>query len=282
MPDDPYRSPPTVSEADAEVARLAAEGERRAHEERLRKARAQDAEKEHAVLARVREALASSKQFSDRSDEEDPGDAVAVDRATRGLRWASNVAFVLAGVGILPFVFQLPQPRDHYAFGLEQSVGPFVVFGSFLLAMAALGGASLLRSSAQRKASGLSAEAVRRRREAYDPVSAAKAWVARLPFAMEGFLDVLAQEPEVKCRLEVELTWDDSRGEPDGGTLQGIVGLVDADARVVSNNGPAVTIASGEISNDAVAEYLLALVEKVLIPLHRSHALVHVSIRRGR
>ena len=124
-------------------------------------------------------------------------------------------------------------------------------------------------------------------------MAAERAWVASLPFELEGYFEVLAAEPSAVCKLRVELVWQTVGADP--ATLQGVVGLLDTDARVTERAADAATITSGVVSgatgirinrvpvhrNHRVAAYLHRLVDVVLLPVHRNRPLARVSVTRG-
>jgi hypothetical protein len=119
-------------------------------------------------------------------------------------------------------------------------------------------------------------------------------WIAKLPFAFEGYFEALSTEPERFTRLQIELAWQGDG--PDLPTLQGIVGLLDTDARVTSapRDGDGATIMTGRVSgytgitidrepiyrNHEVAKYLHRLVDVVLLPVHHDRALSSVRVMR--
>ena len=125
-------------------------------------------------------------------------------------------------------------------------------------------------------------------------VTAENGWVASLPFAMEGYLEVLAADPEFACRLVTALVWGGAGAAPGPETVQGILGVLDTDARAQSHEGRGVDIRSGPISgntgivsngqmvlrNTRLVPYVHRLVDEVLMPLHRSHAIARVSLTR--
>ena len=124
-------------------------------------------------------------------------------------------------------------------------------------------------------------------------MEAERAWVAALPFAFEGYFETLSAEPSAVCKLRIELVWQTVGADP--ATLQGVVGLLDTDARVTQAAADVATITSGVVSgatgirinrvpvhrNHRVATYLHRLVEVVLLPVHRNRPLARVSVSRG-
>lgn len=123
-------------------------------------------------------------------------------------------------------------------------------------------------------------------------VEAEKAWVGSLPFAMAGYFDVLGAEPALGMNLVVSIVWREGLSAPSG-TLQGVLGVLDADARVLACDAAGARVRSGSISgwtglrtrgfvhrNTRLVGYVHRLVEEVLLPLDRAGRLGRVSLGR--
>ena len=128
-------------------------------------------------------------------------------------------------------------------------------------------------------------------------VAAERAWVSSLPIGLDdGYFQVLALAPRSERRLEIVITAKDRL--PAQNVLEGVVGVADPKARVVSSHGNVVTIMSGSISgdtgvsvstnggpsssvlrNDNIVAYVHDFVRKVLLPLHESVPLSRVTFR---
>ena len=119
---------------------------------------------------------------------------------------------------------------------------------------------------------------------------AERVWLATLPFATERYFDTLAEAPRPIFRLEITVTLVDPTRAPSLDIVQGVVHVHDVDAEVVLVRGGPITVLSGERSvalpgyfpytTQKIAPYLHGLVDKVLLPLHRSHPIARVSLRR--
>lgn len=251
MDDRPYRPPPDVSEDDAALARLAAEGQ-------------------HRILeASAREA--DARQDSDeRKREKNVRIALGVYHGTP-LRRAS---YALMGVGTVVIA----------AVGIESpDFGSAGVVASFLVGMLAAIGGLLIRVSSAPAATSAT-------------LAAEKAWAKSLPFSLDGYFEMLAAEPTLECQLVLELEWATGRvSTPE--TVQGLLGTWDTGARVQPleevlciRSG---TFECGRLHNgnnwygsDALRPTrqlvgkVHGLVTTVLQPLHRSHAIARVTIRR--
>jgi hypothetical protein len=251
MSEGPYRPDPQASEADAELARLAEQGQRRILE-------AGAAGRTQANAA----ALAEEKKRDWHT------------RLALGAYYGiplRKACFALMGMGVMTFV------TGGYL-GVEGVAG---VVGLVLSMLALVGGlvAALL----------IDPTATRAR------VAAERAWAASLPFAVDGYFDLLAQDPVIACRLLVELTWGPGR-KPAPEIVRGAFGLWDAGVGV--EPGKAATMnargspfmcgrytrgyagLSPAVPNRHLVGRVHRLVEKVLLPLHRSCALERVSLRR--
>jgi len=251
MNDRPYRPAPEVSEDDAALARLAADGQ-------------------HRILE-ASALEADGRQDSDeRKREKNVRIALGVYHGTP-LRRAS---YALMGVGMLAIA----------AVGIESpDFGSAGVVASFLVGMLAATGGLLIRVWSAPAATSAT-------------LAAEKAWAESLPFAMEGYFEMLAAEPTLRCQLVLELEWAPGR-VPTPEIVQGLLGTWDTGARVQSLE-KALCIRSGTFEcghvynannwygSDALrpTRHLVGkvhgLVTTVLQPLHRSHAIARVSLRR--
>ncbi len=251
MNDRPYRPAPDVSEDDAALARLAAEGQHRILEASAREA---DARQESGGGKRERNVRMALGAYHGTP-----------------IRKAS---YALMGVGTLVIV----------AVGIESpDLGSAGVVVSFLVGMVAATGGLLIRVWSAPAATRAS-------------LAAEEAWAESLPFALEGYFEMLAAEPTLECELVLELEWTPGR-VPTPEAVQGLLGTWDTDARVQPleevlciRSG---TFECGRIHNannwygsDALrpTRHLVGkvhrLVTTVLQPLHRSHAIARISLRR--
>ena len=223
----PYRAPPVQSEADADLARLALQGQRHVHEESLR----QDAERKERIewvrLWRLHDAMKSLPQAP--RVESSPG------------RVPAEAEF----------------PPGEFVPGGDERVGPPPL--EFI-------------EAAARKAH---AEAL---------------WVASLPFAMERYFAVLAEEAKATSRVDFTIALQDAGGAPGHDTLEGVVHVHDVDAEVTERAGAPIAVRSGAIpgrsgtpfiyTNENIAPYIHGFVDRVLRPLHRSRPIACVSMAR--
>ena len=244
MPDGPYRPDPTPP--DAELARLAAEGERRIQEASTRRTAAQQGAGERNRARNIRVALGGYY-----------GSPVG----------KASVALIVVGATML--VGEIAWDIHDFALG-----GLIFVW------------AVMLRVFVRPKAT--------RAR-----VEAEKAWTRSLPFGLDGYFEALGAAAQLSCKLTVTLAWIDPGLAADDGTLHGLVGLLDTDARVVSREAGSAVIQSGRIEdrtrtriqvnrathyvrrNTPLVRYVHALVEQVLLPLHRAHPIARVTLERG-
>jgi hypothetical protein len=124
-------------------------------------------------------------------------------------------------------------------------------------------------------------------------VDAERRWAGALPFRLEGYFEVLEHHPEKECRLDVELQWEPAVAMPSDDILLGVWGTQDTGARIQERSGDTVRVRSGTIvsparqlrvltiyRNSRIPPFVHRLVDRVLVPVHRSHPLARVSIRR--
>jgi len=129
-------------------------------------------------------------------------------------------------------------------------------------------------------------------------VEAERSWLASLPFAIDGYFEALSAKPESECNLLIELRFSSDRPPPDQSTMLELLGLVDTDASIEKvsawREGGALVFRSGPISggtntrvngvwvysNRKIAQYVHDLVDRVLLPLQRSHPLTRVALTR--
>jgi hypothetical protein len=117
-----------------------------------------------------------------------------------------------------------------------------------------------------------------------------RAWPSSLPFALEGYFEILGQEPRLG-QIEAAIALRTDSQAPDLDVLRGVVLGADVDAEVSIDSSGTITILSGfkscypggvnEVSNREIPPYVHALVEKALLPLHRSHPIERVSLARA-
>jgi hypothetical protein len=253
--DGPYRPPPPSSEADADLARRAAEGARLQREA-------------DASLAVVRTA-----------------------GADRNVRVAVGAHFgtPLRTVPVVLAVLLATATVALYATGPSKATDPDYSshWSLTMLALMGAGAAFFVRLF-------IPPVATRAR------VTAERAWATSLPFALDGYFDVLAAEPVAWCALEITLAWENPTGAPGVDTVQAIFGTSDTAAKVQHGAGAGtVGVRSDVISgstgissgskrnpvyvyrNHRFVAYTHRLVDEVLLPLHRSHAIARVSMGRA-
>ncbi|MFO0677039.1 MAG: hypothetical protein U0169_10910 [Polyangiaceae bacterium] len=123
-------------------------------------------------------------------------------------------------------------------------------------------------------------------------VSAEERWVGSHPFRLVGYLEVLALPPLFQRSLTFQLQWQPGTRPPEYSLLHGAIGAIDPGARVRWCGETAVTIVSGPVSgytgisanrvpvyrNHRIPAHVHAVVEKFLVPLHRSHPIAEVSV----
>jgi hypothetical protein len=111
-------------------------------------------------------------------------------------------------------------------------------------------------------------------------LAAERAWAASLPFAMDQYFYELGASGRSSCHLTIRVVFLPGR-TPDAPVLQGLLGLVDIGAKTATKDGD-VRIRSGVIStqwnNSEIVGYTHRLIDEVLLPLHQSHAIERIVL----
>lgn len=124
-------------------------------------------------------------------------------------------------------------------------------------------------------------------------MTAEQAWMRALPFELRGYFEALSDEPSYERSMEYEIVWQDGATTPHAALVHGVFGAVDpnarldhADARAARIIGSAVSGATGirtnrvpVYRNHRLAAHVHDVVERALLPLHRSHPIARVSIK---
>lgn len=118
------------------------------------------------------------------------------------------------------------------------------------------------------------------------------AWVAAQPFELVGYFDLLASTPWSERRVTLRITWSEGTVPPDQALMFGALGAVDPEAQLHSCDVRGAIIVSGPVSgvtgirsngvsvyrNHNLPGHVHALVERLLLPLHRSHSIARVAV----
>ena len=247
MSEEPYRAGSTHAEEDVELARLAAEGQRKI----------QDAA---AIAGASREASANRTR-----DE--------LIRAAIGghfgsaVRKAARTLFIAIPVLIAGAAAAVPV--------LGADTGAVVAFVLGTLATVSFVAAMVLVNM-QPMASPAR-------------VAAERAWSTSLPFAMDGYFELLALDCS-ELHIVIDVEW--APGRPaEVSLVQGAAGALDVDARAEAVRGGAIRIRSGPLpgtytdfhrnrrgSNRQHVAYVHALIDRVLLPVHRSHPIARIAL----
>lgn len=119
-----------------------------------------------------------------------------------------------------------------------------------------------------------------------------RTWEKGLPFALEGYFDVLSATPRESGGLKAYITWHSDTAEVDEKLLADAFAGADADATLEEAEEGGPIFVSGAISgrtggsinhrpilrNHHYPEYIHTLMAKVLIPLSKSHRIEHVRL----
>ena len=238
--DAPYRADRTPQATD-ELARLAAEGRLKIRVEQTASASVALVEHDRNVRAALGGARGSSRVR---------------------LMWVATIALPLLGLAL----WALGSGARSELTLLAGAVTGFVAF-FFTQFMAPVASAGQMRREAR--------------------------WLEALPFALDGYFAVLAAQPEASSALELVCEWQDA-APLDATMLRQVFGAHDAFAQVNVVSAKRAVIRSGVICystgisvgdvsvyrNVGVAVYLIELIDKVLLALHRASPLAHVTVRR--
>lgn len=128
---------------------------------------------------------------------------------------------------------------------------------------------------------------------------AEQAWVRSLPFALNGYFEVLAGTPSFYRTLTITIAWAPGSPVPSPATMVGAVRAVDPNATTppsAAADGATFRWRTGQISGDTnirvsggsgtryvyrnhrIVKYVHDLVEKVLLPAHRGGPIASVTI----
>jgi hypothetical protein len=123
-------------------------------------------------------------------------------------------------------------------------------------------------------------------------VAAEQDWAMRLPFQLTGYFEVLSAEPRPARRVVYEITWREGAMRPDPNLLHSIFGAVDPQARLEGSSPQGARVEGGAVSgftgirvnrspvyrNHRFCASIHDVVEKVLLPLHRTYPIAHVKL----
>lgn len=123
-------------------------------------------------------------------------------------------------------------------------------------------------------------------------VEAERAWVASLPFALDGYFELIASKPRGVSAVRVDLWWTNQG--VDLPTLQGIIALFDTQSSINQAHDAHASFTTGPISgstgirinrayvyrNHRLGTAVHRLVEVVLMPIHRNAPLARVKLLR--
>ncbi len=117
-------------------------------------------------------------------------------------------------------------------------------------------------------------------------------WAMALPFQLAGYFEVLSREPTYGRKVVYTIAWRDGTRPPDPNLLHSIFGAVDPQARLEHSDPRGARITSGLISgatgirvnrvpvyrNHRFCKSIHGAIEQVLIPLHRTYPIAHVTV----
>ena len=124
-------------------------------------------------------------------------------------------------------------------------------------------------------------------------VAAEQAWARSLPFALRGYFELLSGEPSSARAMSYEIAWHEGIRLPEPHLVQGVFYGVDPDARLEHADARRALVRGGNVSgntgirmngryvyrNHRLPARVHAVVEQVLLPLHRSHPIASVTLR---
>lgn len=108
-------------------------------------------------------------------------------------------------------------------------------------------------------------------------------WVVSLPFRLDGYFVAISKPPRRSPSIQYELVWADDR-YPDQEMLTNLLSTVTGDGKVMRLNDKGADLRDwlytrkGVTSVSVVTPRVHDMVEKVLVPLHRSYPITSVSV----
>ena len=238
---DPYR--PHAPPPDPELARLAMQGQQR----RAELAAGQHGQQQHAGSGHLRTAIGAYR-----------GSTVK-----RIMLAVILVTVLTAGVGVVISVLGRPDIGGMLAPAFAIAFVTFMIY-VFVPPLASQGA-----------------------------VNAEQDWARGLPFALEGYFEALGGQPRGARRIVYEIIWQHGARAPDPALVHGVFGAVDPTARLDHADARAAHVTGGAVSgvtgirinrvpvyrNHRLPAHIHAVVEKVLLPLHRSHPIARVVLK---
>jgi hypothetical protein len=117
-------------------------------------------------------------------------------------------------------------------------------------------------------------------------------WTRSLPFALDGYFEVLSAKPRAEGGVRAHITWSEDTRAVDEALLADAFAAVDPVARLDQADETGVVFASGPIRgetgarinrepvlrNHAYPAYVRDLVTKVLVPLAKSYPMIRVRL----
>lgn len=123
-------------------------------------------------------------------------------------------------------------------------------------------------------------------------MNAEQQWVRALPFELQGYFETLGAQPSAARSIRYEIVWQDGTRTPDPALVHSVFGAVDPKARLDHADARAARVLGGLVSgitgirinrvsiyrNHRLPAHIHAVVEQVLLTLHRSHPIARVSL----
>lgn len=124
-------------------------------------------------------------------------------------------------------------------------------------------------------------------------IAAEQMWTMSLPFSFQGYFEALAAQPRPVRTMTYEIVWRDGTRPPDPALLHSVFCAVDPQARMDFADARHARVMGGPVSgrtgirvnrvpvyrNHRLAAHVHAVMDRVLLPLHRSHPIARVEIK---
>jgi len=116
-----------------------------------------------------------------------------------------------------------------------------------------------------------------------EAIAAEEHWVASMAFRLEGYFAAISRPPRSSPTLEYKLVWGGDR-IPAEDLLVNLISTVTSDGKVMQLTDTGATLRDwvhtrkGVSSISVVPPRIHDMIEKVLVPLHRSYPIEHVTV----
>lgn len=123
-------------------------------------------------------------------------------------------------------------------------------------------------------------------------VAAEQSWLISLPFQLTGYFELLSSEPRSARSIGYQIRWREGTRPPDSTLLHSVFCAADPQARLEHADANGASIRGGAVSgqtgirvnrspvyrNHRLPGHIHAVIDQVLLTLHRSHPIAEVTL----